>query len=119
MLYLLNRQLDWALTVRSTAPPPGVITSLRSAQWEGTYRRGPCSTVLTLFTKAIAMSTSAVQLRPFCSCSLALGCGIGQIAPLPRSSDDDTVQVFRFSCSGASASSSCLCASPPTAMLGR
>ena len=40
--------------------------------------------MLTLLTKAIAMSTSAAQLRPFRSCSLALGCSVGPLPSLPR-----------------------------------
>ena len=97
MLYLLNRQLDAAIALRSAAPPPRVITSLGQLIGTAPTPEGR-ATVLTLLTKAIAMSTSAAQLQPFRSCSLALGCSAGPLSPpLPRYPEGDSIQVFRFS----------------------
>ena len=96
MLYLLNRQLDAAIALHSAAPPPRVITSLGQLIGKAPTPEGR-ATVLTLLTKAIAMSTSAAQLQPFRSCSLASGCSVGPLPPLPLYPESDKVQVFRFS----------------------
>ena len=96
MLSLLNRQLDWAISMRSAAPPPGVITSLGQLIGKAPTAEDRAR-VLTLLTKTIAMSTSAAQLRPFRSCSLALGCDTGSIPQLPRCTDHNAVPVFQFS----------------------
>ena len=96
MLYLFNRQLDWTISQRSTAPPPGVVNSLTQLVCEAPTAEDR-TRLITLLTKAIAMSTIAGPLHRYRPCCLAFGCPAELIPVLPRLSDAVDVPVFHFS----------------------
>ena len=97
MMALINAQLDHDIAAKAPCPPPALLLKLgllvsmapTTADSKG---------LLALYTKAVAMTTTASRLPPHSSCSLRHGCGIARQVDVPALPDGHmAAPVFRFS----------------------